>query len=181
MSTDLVYISAASPFSQEVFRRLRPRIPRERWPIEPMTVTFTADSSGLFLKASFDDADLGANYTQQAVQVIAHAGGDLVVQSPFATLAAGVMRAKRWRDVFLFLAVPLLFAIPLMGALLDRLMMPATVLFAIDVTALALTQVQLTRRRIAIANARCIAEIPVPGMRLQVPTKQKPGDQTPSV
>ena len=102
MSTDLVYVSAASPFSQEVFRRLRPTIPRERWPVEPMTVTFTADPSGLFLKASFDDDDLGASHSQQAVRLIAHAGVDLVVQSPFATLAAAVMRAKRWRDVFLF-------------------------------------------------------------------------------
>lgn len=178
MTADLVYVSAASPFSQEVFRRIRPGIPRERWPVEPITVTFTADPSGLFLRASFDD-DLPANYIQQAVGVIAHAGVDLVVLSPFASLAKAAARAKRWRDVFLFFAVPLLFAIPLMGALLDRLMVPATGLFAADLLALALTQLQVARCRMAIANARVVAEIPVPGMRLHVAAKQKIEDQPP--
>lgn len=180
MSTDLVYVSAASPFSQEIFRRIRPGIPRERWPIEAMTVSFTADPSGLFLRASFDGSDLPASYAQQAMQVIAHAGVDLVAQSPFATMAAAVIRAKRWRDMFLFLAVPLLFGIPLAGAALDRLMMPAAGLFLVDLLGLILLQLQLTRRKIAIANARCVAEIPVPGMRLQVPSKKKK-NQEPSM
>ena len=177
MSSDLVYLPAASPFSQEVFRRIRPGIPRERWPVEPITVTFAADASGLFLRASFDEDDLGPAHTRQATLTLAHAGVELVVLSPFATLAAAVTRAKRWRDAFLYLAVPLLFAIPLMGALSAPLMMPAAGLFAAGVLALVLTQAQLTRRRLAITNARCVAEIPVPGMRLHVAVKQKLDDQ----
>ncbi|AVM75144.1 hypothetical protein [Magnetospirillum gryphiswaldense] len=173
MSTDLVYVTVASSFSQEVFRRIRPVIPRERWPLDAMSVTFTSDPSGLFLRASFDESDLPASYAQQAVNAIAHAGVDLVVKSPFAGMAAAVIRAARWRDVFLYLAVPLLFAIPLMGALLDRLMMPVAGLFGADILALALVQMQLTRRRMAIANARCVAEIPVPGMRVSVAAKSK--------
>lgn len=172
MANDLVYVSAASPFSQEVFRRIRPGIPRERWPLDAMTVTFTADPSGLFLRANFDD-DLPPNYATQAVQVIAHAGVDLVVQSPFATLARAVTLAKRWRDACLYLAVPLMFAIPLMGALADKAMIPAAGLFGADLIALALTQLQLTRCRLTLTNARCVAEIPVPGMRLQVAAKPK--------
>ncbi|MCA1908077.1 MAG: hypothetical protein LDL39_06930 [Magnetospirillum sp.] len=166
MTTELVYLSVASPFSQEVFRLIRPHIPRERWPTAALPVTFTADVSGLFLLASFDDDGLPAASRKVAVQVIAHAGVELVVKSPFALLAAATMRAKRWRDAFMFLAVPLLFAIPLLGALSGQLMIPATGLFAADLLALILAQVQLTHRRMALAEARCVAEIPVPGLRI---------------
>lgn len=168
MQAEIVRVGASSPFSQEVFRRIRPGIPRERWPLDPMTVTFTAAASGLYLKADFGNDDFPAPYLEQARQTIMRAGVDLVVLSPFATLARGVTRAKRWRDSFLYMAVPLLFAIPLMGSLLDRLMPPTAALFGADLLALAFTQIQLSRRRAAIARARCVAEIPVPGMRLHV-------------
>jgi len=171
VTKDLVYLSAASPFSQEVFRLIRPHIPRERWPSNALPVTFTADASGLFLLANFDDDGLPAASRKVAVQVIAHAGVELVVKSPFALLAASVMRAKRWRDAFLFLAVPLLFAIPLLGALSGQLMIPATGLFAADLLALALTHAQVTHRRVALADARCVADIPVPGLRINPSVK----------
>lgn len=173
MPKDLVYVSAASPFSQEVFRRIRPGIPRERWPVEAMTVSFSADASGLFLRASFDNNDLPTSYANQAAMVIAQAGVDLVAQSPFASMARGIIHAKRWRDAFLFMAVPLLFMVPLLGAVGAQLMMPAAGLFAIDLFALVLAQVHFIRCRVAMVNARCIAEIPVPGMRVPVASKKQ--------
>ena len=171
MTTDLVYLSAASSFSQEVFRLIRPHIPRDHWPANALPVTFTADSSGLFLLANFDDDGLPIASRKVAIQVIAHAGVDLVVKSPFARLAAATMRAKRWRDAFLFLAVPLLFAIPLLGALAGQLMIPTAGLFVADLLALIMAQLQVSHRRAALADARCVADIPVPGLRINASLK----------
>lgn len=163
---DVLFINADSPFSQEVFKRIRPSIPRERWPTEPLRATFTPLPDGLALAASFDD--LPPSYGQVAGRLVLQAGVDLVVKSPVARLAAGVVRAKRWRDAFLYFAVPLLFAIPLMGSLSSKAMYPAGLAFAANCVALLACQLQLTRRRVALHGSRFVAEIPVPGMRLHV-------------
>jgi uncharacterized membrane protein YhaH (DUF805 family) len=175
VTTNLVYINAGSPFSQEVFRRLRPVIPRERWPTGAMTITFTADSSGLFLLGNFDGDDLPPSYAATAVRVLAQAGVDLVVLSPFAAIASGAMQAKRWRDVFMYMLAPLLFAIPLLGALAEKLMFGAAALFGADILALVFAQIIVTQRRMAMVNGRFVAEIPVPGMRVNVARKEPTG------
>lgn len=166
---DVLFITAETPFSQEVFKRIRPSIPRERWPTEPLRATFTPLADGMGFQASFDD--LPPAYAQVASRLVLQAGVDLVIKSPVARLAGGVVRAKRWRDAFLYFVVPLLFAIPLMGALSGNAMYPAALTFAADLAALSFAQLQLTRRRMVLADSRFVAEIPVPGMRLHVASK----------
>lgn len=166
---DIPFLNAHSPFSQEVFKCIRPRIPRERWPVEPLRATFTPRPDGLALESNFDD--LPPTYARVAQQMVLLAGVDLVVKSPVARLAATVVQAKRWRDAFLFFALPLLFAIPLMGALATTAMYLATGLFAADCAALVFAQILLIRRRIVLMESRFVAEIPVPGMRLHVAAK----------
>lgn len=166
---DVLFITANSPFSQEVFKRVRPHIPRERWPGEPLRATFTPLSSGMGLLANFDD--LPAAYAQVASRAVLQAGVDLVMKSPVALLAGNVVRAKRWRDAFLYFAVPLLFAIPLMGSLAKSGMLLAGLAFAANCAALLVGQIELMRRRMALSGSRFVAEVPVPGMRLHVASK----------
>lgn len=168
MISDLVQVGPSSPFAQEIFRRIRPFIPKERWPANRLSISFTADPSGLFLRAWIEPGDFPHSYADTAVRVIAQAGVDLVVVSPFARVAKAVMVAKRWRDAFLYLALPLLFAIPLMGSLADTLMPLCGFLFVMDLALLAVAQTALGRRRTAIATARVIAEIPLPGSVVHV-------------
>lgn len=168
MISDLVQLGPSSPFSQEVFRRIRPHIPRERWPTDRLSIAFTADPSGLFLRAWIEPGDFPHSYADVAVRAVAQAGVDLVVVSPFARIAKAVVAAKRWRDTFLYMGLPLLFAIPLMGSLAQRLMMLCGVLFLTDLGALVMAQVTLSRRRSMIANARVVAEIPLPGSVVHV-------------
>lgn len=163
---EVLFLNAGSPFSQEVFKRIRPAIPRERFPHEPLRATFNCTVDGLALIASFDG--LPAKYGSVAEQVVRAAGIDLVVKSPCAMLAGNVVRAKRWRDVFLYAAVPALFAIPLLTVLTKAAMMPSVGLFVLDLVALALAQAHLFHRRLALGTARFVAEIPVPGMRLHI-------------
>lgn len=167
---DLILINAGTPFSQEVFRRIRPAIPRERWPHEALRATFVPVADGMRLEAAFDG--LPAAYAQVAARMVLQAGLDLVVKSPVAFLAAGVVRAKRWRDMFMFAAVPTLFAIPLMGILSKAIIYPTALLFIADLVCLTLAQVMLTRRRMALGGARFVAEIPVPGMRVQIAARK---------
>lgn len=168
MISDLVQVGPSSRFSQEVFRRIRPQIPRERWPTDRLSIAFTADPSGLFLRAWIEPGDFPHSYADIAVRAIAQAGVELVVVSPFARVAKAVMAAKRWRDAFLYMGLPLLFAIPLMGSLAQPLMMLCTVLFAADLGLLLVAQVALSRRRATIATARVVADIPLPGSVVHV-------------
>jgi uncharacterized membrane protein YhaH (DUF805 family) len=102
---------------------------------------------------------------------VLQAGVELVMKSPVALLAGTVVRAKRWRDAFLYFTVPLLFAIPLMASLAKQGMMLASFAFAANFVALVLCQLELTRRRMMLSGSRFVAEIPVPGMRLHVASK----------
>lgn len=170
VTTEVLLLSVGSPFSQEVFKRIRPSIPRDRWPNEALRATFTPVADGMALQANIDG--LPTAYAQAATRIILQAGLDMVVKSPVAFLAAGVVRAKRWRDVFMFAAVPLLFAIPLMSSLASSAMAPASALFGANLVALLLSQIVLIRRRLALGDARFVAEIPVPGLRLQIAARR---------
>ncbi|CAA7620133.1 hypothetical protein [Magnetospirillum sp. UT-4] len=171
---DVQYVTAQSKFSLEVFKVVRPHVPRERWPANPLRATFMPHPDGLYLEGSFDD--LPGAYAQVAQRAVIQAGVELVRVSPVAFWAAEVVRAKRWRDAFMFFAVPLLFAIPLMGALHQSAMILAAGAFAVNLVVLIFTQGLLIRRRATLASARFVAEIPVPGMRLAVAaTRQKAG------
>ena len=121
------------------------------------------------LQASFDD--LPAAYARVAGLAVLQTGVELVMKSPVALLAKTVVRAKRWRDAFLYFTIPLLFAIPLMASLAKTGMMLASFAFPVNFVALVISQLELTRRRMALSGSRFVAEIPVPGMRLHVASK----------
>lgn len=170
MTMDVQFINAGSAFAQEVFKTVRPSIPRERWPVEPIRVTFTPLIDGLGLVGNFDDV-FPPRFAALATRLVVDAGVDLVVLSPAAHACAAMVRAKRWRDAFLYAFLPLLFAVPLMGALADKAMMAAAALFVADLILLILAQARMSRRRVELAAARFVAEIPVPGMKLHVAAK----------
>lgn len=153
-----------SDFSRAVFKVIRPHIPRERWPVDTVRARFEAGANGLWLEASFDD--FPTSYANLATQLIRDAGVDLVIKSPMASVAAAVVRAKRWRDAGLYAFLPLLFAIPLMAALSDAAMRFAGMLFFVDLAALAIFQAALVRRRMRLAEGRFIAFIPAPGLKI---------------
>ncbi|MGE5548498.1 MAG: hypothetical protein ACM33T_16450 [Solirubrobacterales bacterium] len=168
---DVVLLDAGSVFSVEVFKTIRPSIPRERWPGAPVRGSFKPHASGRFLEATFED--LPASYSELAARLVAAKGVELMAVSPVAYRAAMVVRAKRWRDAFLFAAVPLLFAIPLMAALSATAMKISGLLFAVDMAALVLAHMAVINRRAILISGRFIASIPVPGMRLAGKPAQK--------
>jgi len=153
-----------SAFSVEVFKTIGPYVPRSKWPVEAMSVPFNSSADGLYLMATF--SDLPKPFNQAARQAVAMAGTKLVLLSPAAYFAAQVVKAKRWRDTFLYAAVPALFAVPLLGALSQALLVPVMALFLANLAALGVTQMKLTQRRADLLNTRFVADIPVPGLRL---------------
>lgn len=155
-----------SDFSRAVFKLIRPHIPRERWPIDSVRATFEPAGDGLWLEADFDG--LPASYAALAAQLVRQARVDLVLKSPAAWEAAAVVRTKRWRDFSLFAFLPLMFAIPLMAVLSDTAMRLALLFFCVDVVVLLALQVNLARQRARMAAARFVANIPAPGLKIQL-------------
>ena len=159
-------LPANSPFSRAVYKEIRPVIPRQFWPSDVVGGTFTPAASGLYLTAEF--ANLPRAQAEHAAQAVAQAGFVLVRESPVALFAAQVFRMQRLRNIALFAAMPLLFAIPLMNALAPMAMRVAAGLFAIDALALIGCQLALMGRRASLVGGRFHADIPIPGMRLRV-------------
>lgn len=153
-----------SDFSRAVFKLIRPHIPRERWPADTVRARFEAGANGLWLAAAFDD--FPARYANLAAQLVREAGVDLVIRSPLASAAAAAVRAKRWRDAGLYAFLPLMFAIPLMAVLSDAAMRFAVLLFCVDLVSLVVFQALLVRKRTRMAEARFIAFIPAPGLKI---------------
>lgn len=168
-----------SAFSQAVFKTIRPGIPRERWPAEPVRATFTPGMDGFYLIGDFEG--LGQSYGILAARMVVDAGVELVLISPAAPAAAAVVRAKRWRDMLLFLAAPMLFAIPMLGMLADALMKVSAGMFALNALALIVAQVGLSHQRGRLAGTRFVADIPSPGYRLQLATAQATAPAQPPV
>lgn len=155
-----------SDFSRAVFKLIRPHIPRERWPGDSLLGRFEVAGDGLWLKADFDG--LPPAYAQLAAQLIRDAGVELVLQSPASTAASSVAKCKRWRDVWLFAFLPLLFAIPLMASLSESAMRMAGMLFTLDLVALIFFQALLSHARGRMAAERFIAHIPSPGLKIRL-------------
>ncbi len=164
MTTPLLLLPPHSPFSKEIYKRVRPRIPRHFWPPESVRVSFQPSPDGLFLDAVFEG--LPAAYAKVAAATIRETGSALVLESPAATLAAMVFKARRRRDIALFCILPLLFAVPLLGHFNPIWMRPAIALFVADVVALAFLHVALIQRRANLAAGRFLADIPVPGLHI---------------
>lgn len=158
-----------SNFSRSIFKLIRPHIPRERWPIDVVRARFEPAGDGLWLQADFDN--FSAAHAALAAQLVREAGVDLIIKSPSAPAAASVVRAKRWRDMALYAFLPLLFAIPLMAALSDAAMRLAILLFCVDLAALVGFQAALVRQRAKMVQARFIALIPAPGLKIHLGSK----------
>lgn len=118
----------------------------------------------MWLEAAFDN--FPTSYANLATRLVRDAGVDLVIKSPMAAAAAATVRAKRWRDAGLYAFLPLMFAIPLMAALSDAAMRLAGLLFCVNLLALVLFQALLVRKRTRMAEARFIAFIPAPGLKI---------------
>ena len=157
-----------SAFSRAVYAEIRPSIARAQWPGDALRATFTPAPDGLRLDSVFEG--LPAAAAAVAAQVVQRAGVDLVLASPVAYLAATVVRRRRWRDTFLYAALPFMFAIPLMAALSDTAMRVSVALFVLDGVALLAAHAKLLQDRSVMAQNRFIAMIPTPGLRIKVPT-----------
>jgi hypothetical protein len=155
-----------SDFSRAVFKLIRPHIPRERWPVDAVRARFEPAGDGLWLEADFDN--FPANYAALAAQLVREARVELVLKSPAAAAAAAVVRVKRWRDVFLYAFLPLMFAIPLMAPLSTNAMRLAGALFCVNLIGLLAFQAALTRARARMASGRFIANIPAPGLKIHL-------------
>lgn len=164
MSGPMLYPDSA--FSRAVFKVIRPHIPRERWPADAVRARFEPGQDGLWLEADFDN--FPSSFAALAAQLVREAGVDLVLKSPMATAASAVVRAKRWRDVCLYGFLPLMFAIPLMASLSEAAMRFAFFLFCGDLIGLALFNTLLTRRRAKLREARFIAHVPAPGLKINL-------------
>ncbi|RAU23041.1 hypothetical protein CU669_06630 [Paramagnetospirillum kuznetsovii] len=157
-----------SSFSRAVYTEIRPAIPRGQWPSDALRATFVGAPDGLSLTATFEGLPPAA--AQVASQVVARAKVDLVLASPVAYLAAVVVRARRWRDTFLYFLLPVLFAIPLMAPLGNVAMRISMGLCIVNTIALLGTHARLLQARSALNSARFVALIPTPGLRIRVPT-----------
>ncbi|OAN48171.1 hypothetical protein A6A04_05315 [Paramagnetospirillum marisnigri] len=156
-----------SSFSRAVYTEIRPAIPRGQWPMDALRATFMVAPDGLSLQASFEG--LPGPAAAIATQVVARAKVNLVLASPVAYLAGSVVRARRWRDTFLYALLPVLFAIPLMAPLGETVMRLTMGLFALDALALILSHGALMQARGRAIEGRFIALIPTPGLRIKVP------------
>lgn len=182
MTNRHVHLPPTSTFSKEVYKRVRPHVPRANWPPETVRAAFTAATDGAALRAEFDD--FPDDYARIAARAVREAGGELVMMSPLAPAVAAVVQARWWRDTCLLAFVPLMFAIPLMAALGDLAMRLSVVVFTIDSLVLAFSWVVLGMRRSALAGERFAADIPAPGLRLRVvsdtPAAAETGQHAPS-
>ncbi len=167
MTDEHVHLSPDSAFSRAVYKEIRPAIPRMQWPAERVAASFVAAGNGAYLEGTFEDFTAG--YAKVAALKIRTAGFEMVMASPVAAMASAVFRVLRWRNIFLFAVLPLLFAIPLMASLEATAMRFATLLFAGDLLALIVSHGNLLLRRNALSAMRFTVEIPAPGMRIRVP------------
>jgi hypothetical protein len=164
MATPLLLLPPNSPFSKDIFKRIRPRIPRHAWPPETIRVHFEPGPDGAFLAATVEG--LPADYAKLAAAIIREAGTALVMDSPMALLTLGVVQARRRRDAALYASLPLLFAVPILGHFDRTLMQPAILLFGLDLVGLIAFHLILAGRRARLAASSFLADIPVPGLRI---------------
>lgn len=158
-------LTADSYFSREVYKLIRPHIAYSDWP-DAVEATFVPAADGMSLIATFHG--FASSDATRAARLVGQAGLQLAGVSPARPAVAAVLAARRWRDALLYAFVPLLFAIPVAGAVSAELMPPAGGLFALAALGLVVAQLALIRCRARLSAARFQAELPVPGMRLKV-------------
>ncbi len=159
-----------SHFSMEVFKIIRPGIPQHGWPVgQPVTGLFLPLPNGMGLQVEFDH--LSGDHRRHAEYAVLEQGAALVMDSPAARPAVIVYKTKSWRDVALYALLPLLFAIPIVDGLnsnLNHLTIGASILNFIVLIA---AQLKLSSAQKKLAEARFIAHIPTPGMKISVAHK----------
>jgi hypothetical protein len=174
MSRDHVHLPPNSLFSKEVFKEIRPHIPRHYWPDEFARGKFVPDPTGYWLRASFEGFPHVA--AEQARVLVEKAGVKLVMASPAGYAAVAVFRMQRWRDTTLFALLPVLFAIPLLSGVAEGMLRWTVAVFAIDAIALAVSHVSLLRGRAQLAASHFSADIPAPGLRLRAAIQHSLGE-----
>ncbi|MBI5163760.1 MAG: hypothetical protein HY985_07640 [Magnetospirillum sp.] len=165
MTMPIQPLPTGSAFSRAVFKALAQVLTREYWPPENMRGLFVPEPNGAFLHASFDVLSDGA--AEKAAMAVRRAGVKLVMASPAAAQALQVYSCTQWRNGAAYALVPLLFAIPLMAGLSDEAVQIATMLFGVDLVALILVHALLMKLQAALGQARFLADLPVPGFRVQ--------------
>ena len=156
-----------SHFSQEVFKTIRPGVPDQAWPVgQPVVGLFLPIPSGLALMAEFEN--LHGGYKKQAEQMVLAKGLSLVRSSPAAAAANAVFKSKRWRDIFMYSLLPLVFAIPIVDGLFANADHLAMALSGLDFIAFAASQLRLMQARQTLVESRFIAHIPTPSMKIRL-------------
>ena len=155
-----------SVFSIEVFKAIRPVVPRPAWPAGQLTALFIPRADGMALIAEFEELT-GEAHARAEARII-EKGVELVMMCPAARLAVEVFKAKKWRDTFLYGLVPLLFAIPFSAGLQPELMTVFAGLTLADLAALLVAQLRLSAAGSAVQAARFIAQLPVPGLHIRL-------------
>jgi hypothetical protein len=154
-------LPATSPLAKAMYTRIRPVVPWRVWPSCEIRALCQLTADGLALECHF--RGFGPLHDQQAAEAVRAAGVELVLLSPLAPSASAAYKTRARRDMLLYLLLPLLFAIPMVGGLWTRAM-PTTVLaFAADVVGLVVFQIMLGRRRTEAGLGRFAVDLPVPG------------------
>lgn len=154
-------------FSQEVFKVIRPGIPTHGWPVgQPVTGLFMPLPSGMGLTAEFEH--LSHDHRKHAEQAVLDKGVSLVLCSPAARAAYAVFQSKRWRDLFMYGLLPMVFAIPIIDGLFPKATHAIMMAAVTDFIGLVAMQLRLGQLQKTLAESRFIAHIPTPGMRIKV-------------
>ena len=159
-------LDPSSAFSKEVFKTIRPHIPRVAWPAEVVSALFLPKSDGSGLIAEFED--LGGEHARRATRLVLERGAELILLSPARQAMIDMFAVKRWRDVCLYSLLPLLFAILVAQALIPQLSRAMLIPFFLDGLTLIGSHIVLSQRRTKLANTRFIAKIPTPGLHIRV-------------
>ena len=161
-----VILPVHSHFSVEVFKTIRVGIPRSEWPSDHLVGLFVPTGDAMALMAEFEDVPEKVEATARAL-VMAR-GAELVLLSPFGTLAVEAYKVRRWRDTSLYGLVPALFGIPIMASLLPNGFASMTALALADLLILVISQVKMLALRHKLLQSRFIAMIPSPGARIKI-------------
>lgn len=159
-------LEPSSAFSREIFKTIRPQIPRPVWPAEPVSALFQPLPDGSGLVAEFED--LGGEHAKRASQLVLARGAELLLLSPAKRALVNMYAVKRWRDLCLYSLLPFLFAILMVHALVPQLARPVLIPFLLDGVALVALHFLLSDRRSKLENARFIAKIPTPGLHIRI-------------
>lgn len=155
-----------SAFSKEIFKTIRPQIPRRDWPENPITALFLPLPDGSGLVAEFES--FPSNEAKVASQLILARGPELVLKSPAKRALIDMYRSKSWRDVCLYSLLPMLFAVIMLNAVSAHLSRLTATPLILDLCAIIALHFRLGVFRSRLENARFIARIPTPGLHIKL-------------